>query len=202
MSKQNRIVDSAVEKAVQIEKVVNADLKVVEFTNTRGMSMSLMGLPPYLVQMATESIPRPKAPTYKVERADGGTDEFSHSEDTIKDPKTTEEEKIQWETFLSDVKSANSKASEVLLNVIIMEGIKLDVVPEDMAKWEKRMKVLGIPLPDDEMEKEMFYKKEYAFATQEDVEIIMSKVLELTGISREEVELAKSSFPDKVEPKA
>jgi hypothetical protein len=194
--------NSATQKAVEIEKTVHTELKVIEFTNSRGITMDLMGLPPYLIQMATESIKRPIPPTYTVKRADGGEDEFPHSQETIDDPKTSKKEKEKWSSYLAEMKMADAQASEVLLNVILVEGIKLHTEPDEMVNWEKRMKMMKISIPEDDMEKELVYKKEYAFSTQDDVEILMTKVLELTGVSRSEVDLAKSSFPNKVESEA
>ena len=86
------------------------------------------------------------------------------------------------------------------MNIILIEGVELPIQDED--KWVKRQKLMGITVPDDEEERSLMYKKQNVIGNTQDIELVTRKVMELTGVSREEVDLVKKSFQNPVEPES
>lgn len=165
--------------------------------NSRGDSMILRAIPPMLIQMATESISLPVVPTYTIELEGGGTETHMHDEESIE--QSGPEEKKKWEDYKKELVISNTKATEVLLNVILLEGVVLTFA--DPARLEKRLTMMGVKLPEDPDEKEFMLKKAYAISSGNDAGMIMNTVMELTGIKREDIDNLKNSFPGDVESK-
>lgn len=169
----------------------------IEFTNSRGVKIQLVALSPYLVQMATESVERPEVPSYEITTADGIVEVHKYDEKSINDPKTPEADKLKWKEFEELNRKADLDSSEILLNLILIEGVKLEI--DDEERWLKRQKLMGIKVPEDPEERLLMYKKQYVIGNMSDIEKITKTVMELTGVSREEIDKVKKSFPGNVE---
>jgi hypothetical protein len=182
----------------KLSNALRSEVKEVEFVNSRGLKLKLHALSPYLVQMATESVEKPSVPTYTITTADGSEETHFHDEESI--AQSSDEEKKKWETYKKGIQEAEAKASEILLNIILIEGVELPIQDED--KWVKRQKLMGITVPDDEEERSLMYKKQNVIGNTQDIELVTRKVMELTGVSREEVDLVKKSFQNPVEPES
>jgi len=62
--------------------------------------------------------------------------------------------------------------------------------------------LLGIKLSSDLEERDLEIKRAYVIGNESDAKAIMGIVMELTGISSDEVSDLKESFPDSVESEA
>lgn len=164
------------------------------FVNSAGMSFKIQGLPPLMMSELSAGIVRPKKPTYTIVTVSGDVEVHDHDATTL----TTDEDKIAWETYLKDFKASESELSNRMLNCILIEGI--DIPDEtDFTRWEKRQKLIGMPVSEDLDEKILAYKKSTVIRSQSDIEKLMNMVMGLTGVSQEDIEEAKASFPDTVE---
>ena len=168
-----------------------------EFTNSAGTVFKIQGLPPLLMPQLAAGIEQPKKPTYEVITASGDVEIHEH------DPKSlsTPEELAAWQEYIADLRKVEQELSERLLNCILIEGVS---IPEDvdMVRWIKRQKLMGLEVPDDEEERLLMYKRSLVIRSSEDLPKLINAVMSLTGINQEEIEKAKSSFPDIVEPDA
>jgi len=169
-------------------------LKEVEFTNSRGLTMKLHAIPPYLAQMAMTAIPQPSVPTYTVQLEGGGEEVHQHDEDSIS--QSGPAEKALWLAYKSDLQDAERAASDALLNVILIEGLEVEL---DLPKMVKRMKMMSIRIPEDPDEMELMVKKAYVIGGQEDVERITTLVMNLSGVSNDTLEQTKDTFQDTME---
>lgn len=187
-------------KLNQVMEMVNPspEKKEVEFTNSRGIKVTLRAMSPFIVQLATESIERPEIPTYVTEIEGGGSETVFHDEKSILDPKTSEEDKQAWAEYQIALREADRKSSEIMMNVILIESV--DVAIDDIPRWIHKQKMMGITVPENEDERLLLYKKEYVIACPADMEEITKIVMTLTGVSREEIDIAKKSFQGPVEP--
>jgi len=169
-----------------------------KFTTSRGIEVILRSVPPYLVQMATKSVSVPKPPTYDVELLGGGVETHTHDATSIE--QSSDEEKKQWATYQAELQVANQEASDILLSIILLEGVDVEI--PDKERFAKRMKLMHLEVPDDPDEQDLFYRKAYVIGSQDDAEKIIQIVLELTQVSGEALKSAESSFRDNVEPKS
>lgn len=186
-------------KIKKISKLSKPKEEVKEFINSRGFKSKLHPIPPYLLQIVTESIEHPVPPKYVVETADGTQEEVYHDETSILDPKTSKEEKDQWEKFLKESVEADQASSNAMLNLILLESVEVPFSQIEKEAWIKKLKLIGISPPEDPEEQLLMYKKMTVLSDTDDIQNIITKVLELTMVSREEVESVKDSFQDSVE---
>lgn len=184
-NKVRRIVDDI--KAGQIPEEI--------FTTSRGIEVTLRPIPPYMVQMAIASLTVPEVPTYEVSLVSGGVEVHTHDEKSIE--QSSDEEKKRWEQYQIDLQKYNAEQSDLILDIILTEGVEVDLPDED--QFRKRMKMLRIPLSDDSEEALLQYKKIYVIGCQEDAETIMSQVLRLTNINPEELKKIEDSFRNRME---
>jgi hypothetical protein len=175
--------------------------KEIEFINSAGTKIILSALPPYLIQMAIESVDRPTIPTYKIE-TEGVEEEHPYDEKSIIDPRTPAKDQQDWMQYLEDFALAESQSSEILVNVIISEGVSIPFSPEVEESWVKKMNLLKIRIPEDHEERLLMYKKQYVIRSTEDIENLTTTVMSLTLVSKKEIDAAKKSFqnPDESNP--
>ena len=165
-----------------------------EYITSSGKTVLLRGLPPLAIPSLAEGITFPDIPTYKITTVAGDTEVHEHDETTL----ATDEDKAVWAKYLDDQKKANNQLSERMMLCVLIDGIVIDEIP-DKARWISKQRLMKMPVPEDLEEQLLLYKKTAIAASQEDIENIMSIVMELTGVSAEEIALAKRSFPGDVE---
>lgn len=169
-----------------------------EFETRNGIKVILRGMPPLIPQMVANSVPMPDPPTYSVPTADGGEEIWEHDESTLSTP----EDRAEWDAYLEAKNKAETDVTEKLLRAILIESVKLDVSEEQVAVWKRKQELIGLPVPADDEELMLHFKEVEVFPDVESIQFIMNKVLELTGVSREDIDLMKDSFPGDVESSA
>lgn len=167
----------------------------VEWTTSRGIKVTLKPIPPFLVQMAAQSIEKPVIPTYEVSTVGGGVEVHTHDEDSI--AQSSSEEKLMWAEYKEAMMVADQKATDVVLDIILLEGI--DVSIEDEEAFVKRMRVFGLTISEDPTERSLQMRKAYLIGCKEDADSITSIVMSLTGVTIKDLSAARQSFPDQVE---
>jgi hypothetical protein len=193
---KNFIRDPQVEK---LKDIIHSEKREINFVTSRGLTVKLLAISPYMLELAASSSDFPKTPTYTVIIAGGGEETHDYDEISITDPKTPIADQERWLEFLDEVDVANRKASETLLNIILLESVQLDVSEKELTSWRKKSKMMGIVLPEDEEEQLLVYKKMYVTGNEDDITGITTAVLNLSTVSRKEIDLAKKSFPSSVE---
>lgn len=165
------------------------------YINSRGISMEILPLPPYLIQMASTSVTKPNPPTYTVKLEGGGEETHIHDEESI--AQSSDEEKLAWEKYKQELREVEIKSTELLINVILVEAVKVEIPNRDA--WIKRQKLMGFPIPEDEEELMLMFKKTQVLGNEQDITEITRRAISLGGITEEELETVKNSFQDKVE---
>jgi len=184
-------------KDKNVTKVVNINESVSEisFVNSRGISVKLRPLPPYLIQMASTAIDKPEPPTYVVKLEGGGEEIHTHDQESIL--QSSQEEQTEWSKYLEKVREADQKATEVLINVVLVEGVEVEIPERE--KWIKKQKLMGLPVPEDEDELLLMFKKTQVIGNDKDIEFIIQSVMKIGGITEEDLKSVKNSFQDKLE---
>lgn len=167
------------------------------FVNSAGQPFVIQGLPPLLMADISANVALPKVPTYTVTTASGDVEVHNHDETTL----VTQEDKDAWSKYLLELARVNAKVSDQMLTCILLEGV---VVTDDtdISRWEKRRRMVGLPVPEDIEERMLAYKRTMVIRCTEDIARLMDSVMALTGISEEELEKTKATFQDKVEPES
>lgn len=148
-----------------------------------GVTGTIIPVPPQLVAEVTERIKDPEVPVWYNE--DKGRDEPNPS-----DP-----------DYLAGMAEAERLRGVASVDTMSLFGIDIDALPADDG-WLRKLQLMEkrdlIDLSsyklDDEDEKEFVYKRYVALNN-----IILNKIVKVSGISPEEVEAAEASFPDNKE---
>ena len=153
----------------------------------------IYGLPPLLIPELSGSIKYPVKPTYAVTTASGDVETYDHDEKSL----STDEDKAAWTKYKSESARADAELTQMILRTVLIYGVEIiDRTP--MIKWENRYKLIGMPIPDNDEERDFLYK-ETCISCQEDIEQIMSIAMELTGVTAEAIEASKSTFQGSME---
>jgi hypothetical protein len=167
----------------------------VEWITSRGIHVTLKSIPPYLVSLAAQSVERPEVPTYTAKIAGGGEEIHFHDEVSI--VQSSEAEKAEWALYKLALAEADQKANNIILDIILLEGVDIDVKDEELLI--KKLKVFNINIPDDPTERMLVIRRAYLIGCEEDATTISSLVMALTGVRIKDLNAVKSSFPDKME---
>ena len=165
------------------------------YTTTRGRTITLSGMPPLAVQRIANSIEFPSVPTYTIELASGDTETHDHDITTLDTP----EDHVAWEKYLEEEEAADNKQTEMLLKTILVKGVEVKITDEELADWLEELEVIGLDPPKNKKDRQLAYLETEIIATTYDAQMIMEIVMELTGVSEEDIEDARDSFPDTME---
>jgi len=164
-----------------------------EFVTSGGITFLLHGLPPLLIPELTGSIQYPVKPTYSVTTASGDTEIYEHDEKSL----STDEDKAAWNKYTKDLAKADAELTQMILKTTLIYGVKI-IDREPMKQWEERRALIGmLPAKSDE-ERDLAYKQ-ICIGCQDDIAQILEIAMELTGVTAEAIEAAKSTFQGSLE---
>lgn len=177
-----------------MSKKKNARPSELEFERD-GYKIILRGMPPLVPERVASSVEMPEVPTYEVETADGSIEVWEHDETTL----TTPEDHEAWNKYQKKLAEAETLVTERLLRAILLESVEVEVDSDTLERFRRRQELIGLEPPKDEEELLLYFKETMVLRTTEDVQDLLDVVLELTGVSRKEIDALKASFPDNVE---
>lgn len=150
------------------------------FTTSKGVVIRILGLSPLILKRLErqyeEDNPKPKPPTYTVETAGGGTETHIHDETTAETPK----EIAALRQYKSAVAAWDSGLESLTLRLMAIAGIDFDM-PESNA-WEAIPKAMGLRIPEDEVERKLFYFETTAVGNSQDMVAVMGLVMGLDQV--------------------
>lgn len=170
-------------------------------TTSRGVSGECMPIGNTLQQLDENirgSIEWPEPPTYTVTYAGGETKEIPHDAESIKDPKTTDEERAAWDEYLEKQAQAQveygAKSSQAQMRLIATEGfIPIDATDED--EWIQQHEWIGYVVPEDPLERQLHYfLTEVIGSVDDDMMTIYKGIYRATGIDEEVLSKLEASF--------
>lgn len=170
-----------------------------EWRTSRDVEIRINSLPPLLMASLEDVVEFPVKPTYSVETVAGDIEIFEHSEETIKDPATSAEDKLAWTKYKLELNLAEEKLTDITLKTVLYEGVTVVNQEEQLARWCKKRRLIGLPVPEDDEEALLEFKETEVIGTNEDMEYILAESMRLTGVSETVIEAASRSFQDPVE---
>jgi hypothetical protein len=188
MSKRNRKVVSAYTRDESKERSR-------QYVTSSGLEVTLRGLPPLVPQRIDSSIEYPSKPTYDVTTASGDVETYEHDVKSLE----SDEDKQAWDDYLEGMNDAETELTEKLLYAVLLECVEMGEYKEEFASWKKRQKLMGIVLSEDEDENKFYFMQTEVFHDQDDIGEILTIVMNLTGVSMEELAEVRDTFPSEVE---
>ena len=136
--------------------------------------------------------PEPKPPTYTVDAVGGITETFEHTKETIQDEDTdVKEAYLKWE---EDHQVWSTELTSKIITLFMTQGIDLKLTKKQETALESQTKMLGLDVPEDESEREVFYLETFVVGSQKAMETLMKEVLAETGIDDEALAVASETF--------
>lgn len=143
-----------------------------------------------------ESVDWPEIPTYTFTDVAGTEIERQHTQGTIEDPATSEEDRVAWADYLLAQQAAQAEFDERrnngLLRLLAFEGFEVLDGADD--GWERRHELYGMVVPTDEFEKTIHYFQTEVIGTQDDVFNIMLGIYRASGYDEEVMAKVEAGF--------
>lgn len=145
------------------------------------------------------SVKWPEIPTYTFVDVAGVEIERQHTQATIEDDATSEDDKQAWADYLIAKQAARQEFDERrnmgLMNLLAFEGFK---VLDEQDGWAERHVRYGMEVPDDPFERVIHYFQTEVIGTQDDVYKIMLGIYRASGYDEEVMSRVEASFRAKM----
>jgi hypothetical protein len=172
-----------------------AEAERAVWTMPNGRKIRLKEADIVFLQMVYESVKIPKVPTYEVEIWGGGAQTHTMTAEYVKNG-ASPEEKAEWLNYLMKLGQALSDQTSRVLRATFLEGTHVEAEINDPA-WERRMRIVGFDIPDDPVERWVFYLT--TSLKKEDQRSLSDKIVTfVNGPDEEEIQAAVDSFRDSV----
>lgn len=172
-------------------------------TTDSGYSLECLAVGQQITQIgATKE--GPKAPTYSYEDVSGATVTVEHTELSVKDPKTSDEERREWIMHLAQLKIHESEVMGMRAKYLALEGVRFwDKLPNDaIEKWlDKARDDYGMDVPDDPDEQYLFFMLTRVMRTPSDGLKIFAGVMRASGMAEEVLDQIEDTFRNPVADK-
>lgn len=179
------------EKAIQAARRKSENMN--EHVLADGFVIKLKDIDPLFLQSVIGSVKHPKKPTYTVKLA-SGREEFYPMDALVAEQ--SPELKPLWDQYILDRASAQGLEMQLMTRAILLDGTEINEGWSD-SNWERRMRIIGVTLPDDPEERWVFYL-ESKMSTAEIVGLT-GKIMRRTGVPEEFIVAAEDSFRNPVD---
>lgn len=158
------------------------------FKSSKGVEIRLQSVDPLFLQTVSRSVKIPEVPTYETKTMSGRIE--VHPFDAKAAEQTPGGVEI-WQKYQSELADAIAEQNDRVLRAAFLDGT---VRPKEWhdERWFKRMRIVGIDLPDDEDELWVMYL--LTTLSQEDIATLTTKIIRLTGVPEEMIEAAEEIF--------
>lgn len=174
------------------------DKKQFGFTNSAGERFKLLPMNPLEEQVINEQVRAewkaagktlPDFPTYTVTTVTGETQQIPIRR---KEEATTAELQAAWAAYEA---ARDAFAQQVGDRLLTSAFLCVNENPDDFPRWKMRMKLLQIPIPEDEGDKFLLFCKTWVIRTTEDITgLIFAAAKTAVNISEEAERAAEEMF--------
>lgn len=172
------------------------------FTTSAGREVTIVSVPPLLIDVvklrAMKSVEVPPIPTYEVELEDGTKLKYAHDEKSIIDPTTSEDERKAWGAYQAALRQQVNAASNKVLELFMAKGVVVDDDEVMHGSWRELQDYFGIELPTELIPARLHFVRTELLTSTEDINGLMSAILEASGIDPTILEAAQNSFRSNV----
>jgi len=174
----------------QGENVVTKEKKDADnvFRTDDGRKIRIKAVDPLFIQTVSRSVKMPDTPTYTTVTSSGREEIWKMDEVSAKQTEGGEE---IWAKYKAGVDEAQGNQMERTIRAIFLDGTIRDEDFYDQ-KWERRMHIVGVELPEDLDERWVMYLS--SSLSTGDIIKLSAKIMELTGVPEEFIAAAEESF--------
>lgn len=164
------------------------------FTTSSGKQIRLSLFPPLQMQMMQDAAGKEAAklygeavrPTYTT----SADEVMPHDESTLE----TDEDRAAWAKYQGILNKHTMHVGEKTMRFVLFYGV--DMNPDDDPDWQARQQFFGIEIPDDPIGRKIHYIQTEFIYTRADIEEIMYRIAEMSGVRREVIDASAATFSD------
>lgn len=175
------------------------------FETTAGVKVKIQPISMFDLQLAQQAVEKEfrtrgeqvDPPTYEVDVLGGEKEYHQHTETTIQD--ASPEEKIIWERHILATTQMGQEIQDRTA-LVFSEGICVEL-PTDNAWAERRKRLFGEEIPEDEERRKLYYINNILIKTPADKSGLMLAIqrLSLTGTNEEALQAMEDLFRSQME---
>lgn len=174
----------------------SGEAEIQELHTASGHTIQIKPLSPFLLDKLNTAFPVPEPPTYEIETASGDIEIHVHDEETLE----TDEDKQAWEEYSIEFNRVAKEKNDASIRIFIDQGVTLpeEILPE-IEHWKELLVSCGMPVPESAIDQKVEFVKDIILTNPDDIMLVMSEVVKLSGVSEKLVRQAEDSFRDQVE---
>jgi hypothetical protein len=172
---------------------VPSTVKTKVIVTTRGKELTLMGVSPLFIGKLQQAVDLPDAPTKQVGIPALGE---VQTEPLTAENAETEEEKAAWQEYVNKRDELLSKRQNNFIKALFAKGV--EVALPDLEGWRVEQEYWDIKIPNNPIDLKVEYIQTECVGSVDDIISIITGVLELTGIPKEEMADVESMFRNSV----
>lgn len=167
------------------------------YTSSRGIDVPLKAVSQFKIDALRTSREIPEAPTYEAE-VFGGEKETLELDAVAAENQDRMEE---WKEYQKALLKERSEFGVRFNTLIVFEGVDLEPPGED-SDWEKSCKALGLKIPENPVDRKIFFINTEMLGTPEDMGGLVTAIFESSKFSPEVIQKMKATFRSAMEGKA
>ena len=184
------------------------EVKTEKFHASTGHDFTIVSVPSYFFKQISLSLEEEferegksiKVPTYEIKTVAGDVEIHDLDPESLEhpeDPEETERRKEAWTAYQRNLVEFKSEESDRLADASLYYGVDLrDDEEYTSGNWVKPLKRFGLEVPEDEVERKLFYLKNFCF-NQADIIMLIARIqfLSLSGVvDQKAIEAAEDFF--------
>lgn len=159
------------------------------FSSSKGVVIELRPVSQFKIDTLRASQEEVPVPIYVAETVAGEKQEFPLDEIIAKNKDRMDE----WEAYQARKHAVEADHAKKFMELIIWEGVSVEVPGPD-SSWQKTSEHFGIRIPENEIERKLFYVYNELLGTSQDIGDLISAILSVSQIDEEAVAKLRNSF--------
>ena len=171
--------------------------EVKTYSSSKGVTLRLKPVSQFKIDTLRTSKEEIPAPVYEATTVGGDKLNYPLDEEIARNQGRLPE----WNAYLEKKKVFDADHAKKFMELMIWEGVDVDV-PDCDSEWQKSSDYFGIKVPENPIERKLFYVYNELLGTPEDIGELISQIFSVSQIDEEAVAKLRSSFRAGIQRKA
>jgi hypothetical protein len=159
------------------------------YSSSKGVTLVLRPVSQFKIDTLRTSKEELPAPTYEAKVAGGESLNLPLDEESAKNKGRLAE----WNAFVEKKKAIEADHAKKFMELMIWEGVDI-AVPDCESEWQKTSDYFGIKIPENPIERKLFYIYNELLGTPEDIGELISQIFSVSQIDEGAVTKLRESF--------
>ena len=159
------------------------------YSSTKGVALVLRPVSQFKLDSLRASKDELPPPTYEVKVTGGDTILYPMDAEIAKNKGRVDE----WNAYIEKVKASDAKYGEKFTELIIWEGIDVDV-PDVESEWQKQSEYFGLKVPSDPIKRKLFYVYNELLGAPNDIGELIAQIMTVSQMDEGAVAKLRETF--------